>query len=144
MRARGSVGRGQKEKRERWENTPAQCSTRFDTRQDGRMGPAVVISVVRHSRSRLRKKERYESLQLEEYRWDKRNPHQHQMVSETCLDSFISTGELAGRCVVRFRAPIFKPAAQRFGIRGPSANPSANPSAMGVPRTIETPWNLFD
>ncbi|XP_032688876.1 ras-related protein Rab-32 isoform X3 [Odontomachus brunneus] len=32
------------------------------------MGPAVVISVVRRSRSHLKKKEQYESLQLQEYR----------------------------------------------------------------------------
>lgn len=68
-----------------WQNTPAQCSTRFGVRQDGRMGPAVVISVVRRSRSHWKKKQRYEDLQLQEYRWDKQDPYRHQMVSRDTI-----------------------------------------------------------
>lgn len=68
--------------RDKWQNTPAQCSTRFGIRQDGRMGPSVVISVVRRSQSHLKKKQQYETLQLQEYRLDTLYHHRHQMVSE--------------------------------------------------------------
>ncbi|XP_017793570.1 PREDICTED: ras-related protein Rab-32 isoform X4 [Habropoda laboriosa] len=46
------------------------------------MGPAVVISVVRRSHTPLKKKQRYESLQLQEYRWDTQKPYKHQMSSQ--------------------------------------------------------------
>lgn len=64
-----------------WQNTPAHRSIHFDIRQDGRMGPAVLISVVRRSRSHLKKKLRYESVQLREYRGILQNPPARQMVS---------------------------------------------------------------
>ncbi|EZA57075.1 hypothetical protein X777_01681 [Ooceraea biroi] len=45
------------------------------------MGPAVVISVVRRSRSHLKKKQRYESVQLQEYRKSQPDRFPRQMVS---------------------------------------------------------------
>ncbi|XP_011639658.1 ras-related protein Rab-32 isoform X3 [Pogonomyrmex barbatus] len=45
------------------------------------MGPAVVISVVRRSRSHQRKKRRYESLPLQEYRETRQDPSARQMSS---------------------------------------------------------------
>lgn len=56
-------------------------SIRFDIRQDGRMGPTVIISVVRRSHSHLKKKRRYESVQLQEYRGIRQNRPARQMVS---------------------------------------------------------------
>ncbi|XP_011334322.1 ras-related protein Rab-32 isoform X2 [Ooceraea biroi] len=45
------------------------------------MGPAVVISVVRRSRSHLKKKQRYESVQLQEYRKSQPDRFPRQMSS---------------------------------------------------------------
>ncbi|XP_012235302.1 ras-related protein Rab-32 isoform X4 [Linepithema humile] len=45
------------------------------------MGPAVVISVVRRAHSYPKKKQRYESLQLQEYRGNRQNSSVHQMSS---------------------------------------------------------------
>ncbi|KOC62139.1 hypothetical protein WH47_05231 [Habropoda laboriosa] len=68
------------------------------------MGPAVVISVVRRSHTPLKKKQRYESLQLQEYRWDTQKPYKHQMVSENIflIARCRLLGEHATRCVRRF------------------------------------------
>ncbi|KAG7200579.1 hypothetical protein KM043_001140 [Ampulex compressa] len=67
--------------------TPAQASTRFGTRQDGRMGPAVVISVVRRAQSHCRKKRRGEAVQLQEYRRKVEEPQRRQMGSFVALST---------------------------------------------------------
>ena len=45
------------------------------------MGPAVVITVVRRSRSHLKKKRRYETVQLQEYQGSQQSRPTPQMVS---------------------------------------------------------------
>lgn len=106
-----------------WQNTPAHCSIHFDIRQDGRMGPAVVISVVRRSRSHLKKKLRYESVQLREYRGILQNPPARQMVSvihQFILFFSISHVEMprrfTGACCL-LGAPIFKNRMAAAGLR---------------------------
>lgn len=107
-----------------WQNTPAHCSIHFDIRQDGRMGPAVVISVVRRSRSHLKKKLRYESVQLREYRGILQNPPARQMVSvihQFILFFSISHVEMPrvipARACCLLGAPIFKNRMAAAGLR---------------------------
>ncbi|KYN19710.1 hypothetical protein ALC57_07936 [Trachymyrmex cornetzi] len=52
------------------------------------MGPAVVITAVRRSRSHLKKKRRYQTVQLQEYQGSRQNRPTPQMVSVD-LDSTV-------------------------------------------------------